>query len=86
MKIFKYSLTITDEQTVEMPTGASVLSAQMQNGSLCLWAVVNESNPVKKYRVKIVGTGNQFDNAAFWFGGYVSTVQDRNFVWHVFVR
>ncbi len=89
-RIFKYLLAIEDEQTVEMPEGASPLTAQIQRSAemdgLFLWAVVNPDNPKRKYRVRIVGTGNPFDDAAFWFGGYVGTVQDGDFVWHVFVR
>jgi len=35
---WKYPLEITDEQNLMMPEGAEILTAQMQGGTLCLWA------------------------------------------------
>lgn len=38
--IWKFPLEIADSQSVVMPSGARILSAQMQGSTLCLWAVV----------------------------------------------
>lgn len=51
MTIWKFPLKITDYQLVVMPECAQILSVQMQYGTLCLWALVNQDWPLK-------GTGN----------------------------
>ena len=82
MVIYKYELQITDEQTVEMPRGARLLSVQMQRERLMLWAVVNTNEPIRSRVIRIHGTGIAISpehNYAF-----IGTVQDGPFVWHVF--
>jgi hypothetical protein len=82
--IYKYLLEITDEQTVSMPMGAQVLSAQMQGIQLCIWALVEVGNVNCDRRVKIFGTGNTVKLDGNW--KFVDSVQERIFVWHVFVE
>lgn len=94
--IYKYPLKITDEQSVDMPTGAKILSVQMQGKTLCLWASVNPENKQSKRTICIVGTGNPFDEDRNVRLGtsegrgvgcvYLGTVQDQGFVWHVFEK
>ena len=79
--IYKYKLLLDDVQTVEMPVGANILSAQMQNGELCLWAEVDDEKPTEYRSIWIYGTGHLMDDALV---RYISTVQDRSFVWHVY--
>lgn len=86
MKIYKYTLALTDEQVVEMPGPLNLLSVQMQKGALCLWAVVCDGAPLEKVEIKVVGTGNPFDDYLDWSKHYVGTVQDGRFVWHVFAK
>jgi hypothetical protein len=82
--IYKYLLEITDEQTVSMPMGAQVLSAQMQGIQLCIWALVEVGNVNCDRRVRIFGTGNTVKLDGNW--KFVDSVQERIFVWHVFVE
>jgi hypothetical protein len=82
--IYKYPIEITDEQTVNMPTGAQVLSAQMQGTQLCIWALVEVGNINCDRRVRIFGTGNTVKLDGNW--KFVDSVQERIFVWHVFVE
>ncbi len=42
MRIWKYTIEIVDLQFIEMPIGAKILTAQMQNGDLQIWAIVDE--------------------------------------------
>lgn len=83
--IWKYPLTITDEQTVEMPAGARLLSAQFQAGELVLWAMVEPYGPRVARTVRVIGTGNTFSLPPGC--AYVATAQEplRPLVWHVFV-
>jgi hypothetical protein len=81
MKIFKYPLTLTDKQTILLPIGAELLTIQNQNGSLCLWASVDEKAFLEARTFAIYGTGNPLPES---IGRYISTVQMDGFVWHIF--
>jgi hypothetical protein len=82
--IYKYPIEITDKQTVSMPIGAQVLSAQMQGTQLCIWALVEVGNINCDRRVRVFGTGNTVKLDGNW--KFVDSVQERIFVWHVFVE
>jgi hypothetical protein len=82
--IYKYPIEITDKQTVSMPIGARVLSAQMQGTQLCIWALVEVGNINCDRRVRVFGTGNTVKLDGNW--KFVDSVQERIFVWHVFVE
>lgn len=82
--IYKYPLEITDEQYVTVPDGAQFLSAQMQGSQLCIWALVDTDNFDCRPRVKIFGTGHHVEVDDGW--KFVGTVQDRIFVWHIFIE
>jgi hypothetical protein len=79
--IWNYPLEVTDLQTLKIPQGAQILSAQIQSGQLMLWALVDTSNPCEKVKIEVVGTGNPIADAC---RKYISTVQMGPFVWHVF--
>ncbi len=83
--IWKYQLAITDIQQVLMPDGAQLLCAQMQNGSLCLWAFVDPEAEKRVRTIEVIGTGHQNDDVP---RKYISTVLmcADTLVWHVFER
>ena len=81
--IWKYPIKITDHQDVSMPSGAVALTVQMQAGALTLWALVNPDAPTEPRRVRVIGTGHPCNVEAF---DYVGSVQDRAFMWHVFIE
>lgn len=83
MKIFKYPLSITDEQTIGMPIGSEILTVQTQNGNPCLWALVNPGNAPEKRAINIYGTGNEI---AMHPGHCIGTFQVHggSLVFHVF--
>lgn len=82
--IFKYPTEITDEQIVMMPKDAHALSTQIQNGRLCIWALVDTDNELVERRVRVFGTGNPVDLQGNW--QFLGTVQERVFVWHIFIE
>ena len=84
MKIYKYTLAMADEQVIDMPFGAEILSAQMQNEQLCMWALVSPNHRDEAVTLCVVGTGNPFPDARQC--KFVATVQDKPFVWHIFVK
>lgn len=81
--IWKFPLAITDRQNVMMPAGAEILSAQMQDDRLCLWALVNPEAPKQPREIEVLGTGQPITKAD---RRYISTTQmlGGRLVWHVF--
>lgn len=79
--IHKFSIPLQDEQTVDMPKGARILTAQLQLGILCLWAMVDTDAPEVPHKVSIYGTGGPVPAVT---GKYVGTVQSGALVWHIF--
>lgn len=79
--IWKFPLTTTGEQSVDMPQGAKILACQTQNNTPCLWCVVDVNAPREKRTFRIYGTGHEFRG-----GEYVGTYQIHNggLVFHVF--
>lgn len=56
--IWKFPLfTIIDEQTIEMPKDAEILSVQAQRGKLCIWALVNPKARKVKITFHLFETG-----------------------------
>lgn len=79
--IYKYPLSL-GITIVGMPEGAQILTAQMQNGFLQLWAMVQPDKPLEQRRFEVFGTGEPIELPAE--SPYVATVQDGPLVWHVF--
>jgi hypothetical protein len=84
-RIWKYTLDLADTQTVQIPEGAQILTAQFQGTQLCVWALVDcdPEIPKQNREIEIIGTGNPIIEAP---RRYISTVQQVPFVWHVFER
>ena len=56
--IWKFPLEIMDEQSIEMPGGAELLTVAVQGGECFLWAVVQPKNNRVSRRLNIYGTGH----------------------------
>ncbi len=87
-KIYKYQLETTDNQEIEMPVFAKVLTVQTQNETPCLWVEVNtEETDTETRRFKIFGTGHPIirdcPNDSY---KYIGTYQllGGSFIGHVF--
>jgi hypothetical protein len=83
MKILKYPLELVSSQRISMPTAAQILSVQMQQDRLVLWALVQEERRQEGRSFDIYGTGEAIDIDR-GTGKYVATVQQNEFVWHIF--
>ena len=80
--IYKYTLEITDSQSISMPRYAQILSVAKQGDSLCLWAeVFTEEEQVHRH-IRIIGTGNPIEGSPNRV--FLGTVVMDPFVWHVF--
>ena len=80
--IYKYELAFVDRQTIDLPVNAWVLSAAMQNGSLCIWAVVDTTAVTVTTPFFVFGTGHPIPPQEII--SFISTVFDGPFVWHIF--
>lgn len=86
MTIYKYPIKLTDSQKVKLPINAEILTAQMQDDTLCLWAKVEESNTSMEERIiDIFGTGCPISDE---HRRYIGTTQMHGgaLIWHVFER
>lgn len=84
--IWKFPLALQDEQMISMPEGAKPLSAQVQGGVLCLWALVDMLAPVAPRKVLVKGTGHPCDDSLD-ASQHVGTFQVAGgaLIFHVFV-
>ena len=82
--IYKYRLSVQDRQEICIPSGASLLSVQMQNGTPCLWALVNTGNPLEEVVIRMYGTGHEVTNPGTL--EFIGTFQyvEYGLVYHVF--
>ena len=80
--IFKFQFPIGDVIPIEMPTGAWILSAQMQYGVPSLWAVVDPNAPRIRRIIYLRGTGHPLGRAAVC--PFIGTIQEGPLVWHLF--
>lgn len=81
--IYKYELKLEDEQTVEMPGFARILTVQVQDLKICLWAEVDTSFPTEARTIEIYGTGDEVLGLG---RTYIGTVQRGAYVWHVYEK
>ena len=79
--IWRYPINVAGEQTVKMPQGAQLLSVQIRDGMLTVWAKVYPGNPTVEKKIFVYGTGHPLPHDP---GNYVGTVQAGPLVWHVF--
>ncbi len=83
--VWKYTLSSLDEQTFEMPEGAEILSADLQAGKVCIWALVNPEAILTARHIRVAGTGHPIReyNKGLDFIGTVLMMGD-SLVWHIF--
>ena len=86
MKIYKYEIEVTDQQTLQLPQQAEILSIQLQDGKIVLWALVDDKcELIKDNRfIECYGTGHEIDDASELL--FLDTIQYRGGVWHFFER
>lgn len=78
-RIYKYELAVVDRQFIRMTRHSDILSVQVQNGKICLWASVTLDEYHEDVAFFIVGTGHNTPE-----GEYLATVQIGELVWHVY--
>lgn len=86
--IWKFELETTDNQKIQMPVGAEILTVQTQNETPCLWALVDPNEAKEDRFIEIFGTGHPigYDMDVDVDRKYISTYQlhGGSLVFHVF--
>jgi hypothetical protein len=85
--IFKYKLENIDQQTIEIPLPARILSVVEKNDDIVLYAVVDDDKDIPKIPVdiSIKGTGDIVESGIGLYT-FLGTVKlfNGNEIWHVF--
>ncbi|WP_185246652.1 hypothetical protein [Chryseobacterium bernardetii] len=81
--IYKYQLKTTDQQTITMPVGSTIISLQIQNGIPCIWAEVDTLQNVGDRTFVTFGTGHPLpENPLVYVGTY--QLEEGNLIFHVY--
>lgn len=86
--IWKYTLKVGERTVLEIPPGSKILTAQMQGDAVRLWVLVERIEQQalvinSRRNFEVYGTGLPIpDNCEY--EGYIATVQQTPFVWHIF--
>ena len=86
--IWKFPLKVTDHQDIVMPKGSIILSVQVQHGTPCLWALINNPEADKEV-IQIVTYGTEVATTeAIDRYGFIGSYQLDSgiFVGHVFIK
>ena len=84
--IWKFELETTDNQTIEMPVNAEILTVQTQNGIPCIWVLVDPTETKEKRFIEVFGTGHDVYYDMGVSRSYLGTyqLQGGSLVFHVF--
>ena len=87
--IWKFRLSLVDDQSISMPKGAVFLptgGSVRDEGPMFLWAIVDPEAPSVERGISIRGTGQFFDLKEEDL--YILTVRSHGgaLVWHIFDR
>ncbi|MBC5835798.1 hypothetical protein G6N05_05310 [Flavobacterium sp. F372] len=55
--IWKFPLKPIDVNRVQMPVGSQILSAELQDGVICMWALVDPEAEIEIRKFGLIGTG-----------------------------
>ncbi len=87
-RIFKYKLENVDQQTINVPFPARILSVEEQNDDIVLYAVADDGEgvPTTPVDIVIIGTGDAIQIIDIYtFVGTVKLYGGKE-MWHVFYR
>ena len=80
LTIFKYPISV-QENLIELPVGAEILTIQLQNGEPYIWVKLDDEElDIEEHSFIVVGTGWNLGE----IGNYLGTYQTNGLVWHVF--
>lgn len=82
--IYKYPLEVKHKQLFKVPVDIKPLSVQVQNGTPCLWAEVDNNVAEKYITVYTIGTGIELPEGNIVYSG---TYQyEECLVFHIYIE
>lgn len=81
--VYKYPLEITDEQTVNLPKDAIILTVMEVRGQICIYAAVDTNNKPESRTIIMCGTGHSLQDGTILYIGSIK-LYNENLVLHVF--
>jgi len=84
--IWKFELVTTNTQKVTMPKGAEILTIQDQQGTTCMWALVDPEAETEQRIFEVFGTGHDIKYDMGISREYIGTYQERGgvLIFHLF--
>lgn len=82
--IWKFELTESGIQEIELRKGYEFLTLQMQNGIPCIWVLLNSNEEKITESFEIYGTGHEIHYDMGISREYLGTFQETYLVWHLF--
>ncbi len=83
LAVWKYSLGMIPQGTVEIQRGAKILSVGEQEGIMTIWALV-DTDEIKVHRnILVVGTGHVYEDETF-DKEFIGTIFFGAYVFHIF--
>lgn len=83
LRIYKYPLSRCATQTIEAAIFRP-LKVDIQNDTITLWAMIDDSLPKQEIEIFLIGTGHPLPDE-FRDHIFLGTVKDGVFVWHIFM-
>jgi len=84
--IHKFPIEMANAQLISMPLESEILSVDIQNNIICLWALCSYGAcKMHERKILIFGTGSNTSDLDS-FVRFIGTVQLNGFVWHIFER
>jgi hypothetical protein len=83
--IYKYEIGFP-RSVILLPAACTILSCQIQRGTIFVWAEVNPDEPDVEVEFECFGTGHSLPPDHHEYLTYLNTVQDGPLVWHVYIK
>lgn len=80
--IWKFEIPVAESFGVGMPSGANILTVQVQNGSPYIWAIVDSDAPQTTRYFCARGTGHPLGDVGLYIGTF--QVHGGSLVFHLF--
>lgn len=82
--VWKFEFEIIDKFEISMPRDCEILTVQVQNGTPCIWALVNPDVVQEKRVFRLAGTGHDIHYDMGVDYKYIGTFQLDVLVFHLF--
>lgn len=84
--VYKYQISLSQSNHIDMPEGANLLTLQLQNNTPTIWCLVDDEKPMVTRIFEIWGTGDYLRPLTHYTRTYIGTFQLHGgaLVFHVF--